>query len=408
MKGGSNLSSVTYGLVKAATDDADFLPRVKIIKSVVVCVGGWARWCEGCWCHNDILIGLETFDQRKRALMDAGVHRGICPWGGKRGTELALGKKDEMIASIRAAGEDVIWSLSGTSDDFLATCASLRQVVCDAVAGELSVKLDAMWNNIPWIILGFYGEEQGFSSVVVNQFIQQVMDGYAALADKRNVHAVATKYLDPSGRHHASLSLKLRTNVPLLRLRETFLAIRGHAAALLVSRRNEGDHRHLNMESRSTPNISAPLLMARTNFIQLEPFLAQSGFVTFGEKWWSKRGKHSIVNQLLAHRFEQWRLNDMGFVQKASHVYGTAITDLFHHAPAASLVLAIQNKSSSRETPVQHELLQLFAKIFKPGSIFSFTRDVFTIDTDFIASVHDVVSALSNLDPDAIENLTAG
>jgi hypothetical protein len=108
MKGGSNLSNAVYSLVQAAIDDVSFILRLKIIHAVVVRVGHWARWCEGCWCHDHLLVEAASFDQRKRALMNAGVPKGVCPWQGKRGTELALGKKNELLADINAAGGDVL------------------------------------------------------------------------------------------------------------------------------------------------------------------------------------------------------------------------------------------------------------------------------------------------------------
>ena len=109
----------------------------------------------------------------------------------------------------------------------------------------------------------------------------------------------------------------------------------------------------------------------------------------------------------MGHRFELWRLQEMSFTQKVSHVYGTATADMFQAAPPARLVLALQDKTAAI-TPVQHELMQLYLSFFKPGNVVSFPLDLFSIDTDVLAGAEDVVRALSNFDTELRENLKAG
>ena len=121
--------------------------------------------------------------------------------------------------------------------------------------------------------------------------------------------------------------------------------------ALLVSRRNEGDHRQIHQEHRSTPNITAQLLGARVRKEQVEPLTEHSSFVQFGEAFWSKRGKQSIVNQLLEHQVEGWRLPDLTFAEKSRRTYGTTVQAQFRETGNISTDLVAFASSIPRARP---------------------------------------------------------
>ena len=139
--------------------------------------------------------------------------------------------------------------------------------------------------------MGFFGESQGFSTAVVNAHIRKVLDTFAAIPDKSKVDRVAMGYLGPDSQVAKSFAIKLRTNEPFSRFPLAHTKVRGHATALLVSRRNEGDHRSLSMLARTMPNASAVLLMARLRRPQLNDRLKHTEFVTFLEKKWGCVGR---------------------------------------------------------------------------------------------------------------------
>ena len=165
--------------------------------------------------------------------------------------------------------------------------------MCGSIVAELSLKLGEMWDNQPYSYLGFYGESQGYSSEEVNRFMSSVLDEYDRIVDKTQVHNLISEYMGPSSDIVASFRLKVQSGLPLQNFRNAFHAVRGHATSLVVSRRNEGDHRNMNLNLRTTPNASGPLMMARLRSPQVETLLKQSGFVVFAGKAWPRRGKHS-------------------------------------------------------------------------------------------------------------------
>ena len=72
---------------------------------------------------------------------------GICAWGGRRGTELALGKSKEIVADIGEACTFAVVRLRSKMSK-----AGFDDLVLDAgamashIQAELSTKFDAMWS----------------------------------------------------------------------------------------------------------------------------------------------------------------------------------------------------------------------------------------------------------------------
>ncbi len=74
----------------------------------------------------------------------------------------------------------------------------------------MSLKFGAMWHNFPWKILGFYGEQFGFSSVFVDEFISQCILEYDSVTNEATLHRVATHYLSRRSAHRATLEQKVK------------------------------------------------------------------------------------------------------------------------------------------------------------------------------------------------------
>jgi len=73
------ISNALYTLVAEAYANVRFLSIVQLLRVACERVGHWARWMEGCWCHNDILVDCRTYAQRRAALLAAGVDAGGGP-----------------------------------------------------------------------------------------------------------------------------------------------------------------------------------------------------------------------------------------------------------------------------------------------------------------------------------------
>ena len=90
--------------------------------------------------------------------------------------------------------------------------------------------------------------------VVVVAHMQKCLRMFAA-ADTSSLDRVTMSYLGDDAPHLQSFLLKMQTGWPLLHFHNAWMFVRGHAMALIVSRRNEGDHRNLTLETRSTHNV---------------------------------------------------------------------------------------------------------------------------------------------------------
>ncbi len=137
-------------------------------------VGHWSRWLEGCPCHNDLLINCRSHRERGVALMRAGVVAGHCPWAGRRGTELVLGKLREMVQELRSTcTESLVLVRSQLSQEELSGLASDAAAMGAEVSSELEVKCGSMWYEVPHILVGFLGEDVGHSISEVNACIKK-------------------------------------------------------------------------------------------------------------------------------------------------------------------------------------------------------------------------------------------
>ena len=247
-----------------------------------------------------------------------------------------------------------------------------------AVAGEISIKLDAMWKEFPLTLLGIYGEQHGYSTAVVNLHIKRTFEKFDALGS-RPVDNVTLSYLGAESIVADSLRSKVSLNLPLRHFRETLMFVRGHATALLCSRRNEGDHRNLKLESRHTYNISAVLLMSRLRSGQTADDMDAASFVTFAGKAWHRRGNGAIANLLLEHIYPAFRLHDMSWHTKTMRVYGSVLSDLFadqSEAKAAVSTFKALTLPCRRTllTPLESQVAQMCMSMMVPGSIVSFPR----------------------------------
>ena len=190
-----------------------------------------------------------------------------------------------MCADIQQTCTSVLGSirLSMAADSF-GVLVDDAEALGVGIASEISIKLGAMWKQIPWSVVGFFGEFFGYSAAVVHRFMRKVMDEYDSILDKDTVHRVGRKYLDSSGEYRGAFELKVSTGLPLAKFPREFLTVRGHASALVANRRNEGDHRSMHLNLRLTPNVSPALLMARLRWNQTEDLLKLSSFVSFAGK----------------------------------------------------------------------------------------------------------------------------
>ena len=76
MKTNSKGANALYETVAVGCTDPSFVGRVGILLSITRRIGHWMRWCEGCWCHEHILISAADWVERHELLERAGVPGG--------------------------------------------------------------------------------------------------------------------------------------------------------------------------------------------------------------------------------------------------------------------------------------------------------------------------------------------
>ena len=129
---------------------------------------------EGCPCHNDLLINCRSHKERGVALMRAGVAAGHCPWAGRRGTELVRGRLREMVQDLRSTcTESSMFVRSQLSQEEFNGLASDAATMGAEVSSEIEVKCGSMWYEAPHILVGFSGEDVGYSTSEVNACIKK-------------------------------------------------------------------------------------------------------------------------------------------------------------------------------------------------------------------------------------------
>ena len=69
--------ALTCQEVGEACSDCTFRPKCELLLGACDRVGHWARWTEGCWCHEALLTSLPTYAERKAALEAAGCPGGV-------------------------------------------------------------------------------------------------------------------------------------------------------------------------------------------------------------------------------------------------------------------------------------------------------------------------------------------
>lgn len=313
---------------------------------------------------------------------------GICAWGGRRGTELALGKRKAIVADIGEACASAVVRLrskmSKTGFDDLVLGAG---AMASHIQAELSTKLDAMWSEFPLMLFGFFGERFGYSTVVVAAHMKvciQNMRGLAKLVLGRLLLLTWAMHLRIGIRSWQCWRRICHCGI----FWNTYIMVRGHASALRCSRRNEGDHRNIKLEVRSTFNISAPLVLSRLRSGQTTERMRKSAFVSLVEKLWHKRGKGSVANVLLKHLVPQFRLAEMTWHKKCLHILAFAASDLFDDTPNAKHLvrdfkLALPHCPRAILSKMDVAVVHMCMDISVPGNIISVPR-AFLNSTPFI------------------------
>ena len=103
----------------------------------------------------------------------------------------------------------------------------------------------------------------------------------------------------------------------------------GHAFALLCSIRDEADHSDIELKTRTTPRIGAPLIVARKRRRQALEHVAKVTALRdqFCRTIRRREVGASSINALLEHRLARYSLMRVPFSLKAEHLYESRMED---------------------------------------------------------------------------------
>ena len=87
-----------------------------------------------------------------------------------------------MRRDIRDSQQQALITQRGSmpEDAYVALVAD-GEAVGGSIAGEIDDKLGGIWKQLPYKVVGFFGEAQGYSSEVVDTFIQSALDEFDAV-----------------------------------------------------------------------------------------------------------------------------------------------------------------------------------------------------------------------------------
>jgi hypothetical protein len=188
-------------VAEAQSDQNMFLATAEALRLVAHAAGGQARWCESCACHEHVWTAGGSFAKRQK-LLEISSGRARCPWKGRRGPELARGRRKHMAFQVRQANSDRLQRYLFVLDaEQRAIVLSMKQRVSDRLAEEVLDKF-AFWEDLPYSLCGCYPPIAGPSQEQAARCLQQwealEHSGKAQRADR-----LAVRVLKPGGQFRA-------------------------------------------------------------------------------------------------------------------------------------------------------------------------------------------------------------
>ena len=297
-----------------------YLETVWFIASAV---GHFGRWLKGCPCHEAARKATGDKAKRRRLVQNAGGlgQHGKCPWVGRRGTEMALGKLDEftnMLLSARSDDANILHAKldSTVSSNILRFEHSVKNRIADIWILKLS-----MWKHLPYSIIGIGGNSFGAKSNLQDCKIlaKRIREEYDLNPHKRVIHRVAHVFLAESSDLRRQWIHFESSEFPLESYPKLCFETMSYAFASLSEVSAEGEHSRIHglLMHPGRPQ-SPPAICAQLRKREVVALLANPAFLRWAGPMWRSR---MLYVRLLDFKMSAAKLKELPIKDILGQIY---------------------------------------------------------------------------------------
>lgn len=368
-----------------AANDPEFEIYTTLFACYTRATGEEFRWFEGCWCHAAVRAAYDTDAKRRRAMMEdeTTTPLGLCPWGGKRLTGLALGHSDGMTTRVRSCSSPKL-----TASMFALTPEKAQTIMlakvhiterwCSIVQGKFQYV-----KTLPFKIAGCFGEYAGYGLPAAKQCVRECFQDFDAM-DLAHVDPIS-KFLF-SRESLTSQQFWQFTQDPLLHLHElpeAFVEGQERSFASSWERPTEGQHKGIkNATSRGFRYTQPGVADVRFRKPQIEEMMEVPEQYEFVLENWQSR---SIYKTLLSHVGGPQEVNRWTHSQRMARIFSYGSKDHFGDIKeqalsirtASSVTLQVAKRGHVQPTPSMALIIAYLKNIFTSTSVFSLPTPLF-------------------------------
>ena len=360
-------------------------------RSNCTAVGRFSRFIKGCPCHRAAFAKARTPHQRSEALKAAGLKGGACPWMGRPAVELVHGGAVRLCHMVKHYQSNELKATVAKTDPKLSgPVLKELESIQSSIANEYDMKILVPWTNLPNTLMGMFGEGFGHTLEAMNDFIQGLCDEYDAMLEKDKCHRRIRQALDPASRIRQMLNFKLTNKTPLVGMLDLWMYC-GEIAFLLVhSSRNEGQHRTIKTDTRSSMVHPLPAYVgSHQRWPDLESAASDESFLHLSSMYWAKRGEREVAVSLLNGPYKVAELKVIGQKRKWARIYQYANEDLGVDTTDMSLAIVLHKQDVLKATcpPLAignsaQACVNLLKIMLKTGSTFAIPMTFFALIAD--------------------------
>ena len=139
-------------------------------------VEGLAQWCEGCSCHEPLLLGISDWHRQTMMRRHYGPGATTCPLSGLRSAEMACGRHLEILRDCweRTAQEILVGTAAERrrlTDDELSILQQDMDRAKAMLEVEMRTKFD-FWQRLPWKICGLAHRSEEVARDLAREILQ--------------------------------------------------------------------------------------------------------------------------------------------------------------------------------------------------------------------------------------------
>lgn len=240
----------------------------EMCRAVGVCVEGYAKTLEVCWCHHHIWQQKKK-SKRRRDELESLIGYSHCVWKGRQGPcFFARGVYEFLSDCANCTSERLdAWlgdlSCDDGGRDYAGELLRKLQVCRNHLVEALRAKL-AFCLCLPYSLIGAFWCECGGIMETCKDLLREVFKEFDAVVDAgRPVHRVARRILDVGSRCRVELELWLASSAQLREFPVAYTMLLQYALCSLVERAIEGAHAIIKRIGASAPVPNLPYICAR-------------------------------------------------------------------------------------------------------------------------------------------------